>query len=613
MTGLRFSSLLVAPLLLVLLRCGGLERNFGSEGTGGSPGATGGAGGSAGESSTPDFTLETADLPSGEYNVEYSARLEASEEDATFTVTSGALPDGLTLASNGRISGVPTVSGEFTFEVTATLSDGRSATREYTLRIRRKRWLAYISDETDPGHDRLFLIDVTQALLPKTTISTSVTTGTGVSRFSFSEQGEWLGYTARSTTGELAKLFVADVSGTTGKIGVPLTHSGEVEGFAFRPDGTGIVYHWRETGTAGEPWELRYIQLLDGEPSEPVTIGPSSLSAPIHWIHNSLLVYGSGGDLRLTRVNADGEFSAAQSLLHPGSVRAWNPETEAVVLGQEWPTSCGRTAVLLDLAGGGVFPAPPDDSYNRWPVFSPDLTRVVLWNTTDTLEIFRSNQLDAAPLGSIAASACSTTTWNPAGNLLITAWGGATEPRLAVTEVSSTLSSHIVEGEYEMPYSYTMHWTRNDQLVFASDDHIHRVDIVAGESATATVLNPPLASAHSMSFLRPAPNGRGVAFLAPQQTAGRPEVFVASTDSEEPEVRRPLVFEEGWQGTETLAWSADSSRLAFVVRTDVREYDYASRLYVVDMVRQTATAVAANPAACYTDGCTRAKAVAFQP
>jgi hypothetical protein len=560
-----------------------------------------------------EFTLVTGELPAGEYNVRYSVRLEASDAGATFALTGGALPEGLTLDTDGRLTGVPLDSGEFAFEITATLPDGRSASREFTLLVRRKRWLAYISDEGDPGHARLYLVDITQGLLPKTTISASVTTGTGVAEFAFSPPGNWLGYTARSTTGEELQLFVADVSGTTGSVGVPLTNSGQVSGFSFRPDGSGVAYHWRATNTPGEPWELRYAELGDGAAGLPITIGPSAgFSAPIHWIHNSLLVYGNSGDLRVTRVTETGAFTAAQSLAQPGQVRAWNSATEAVALTQEWPTGCGRTAVLLQLASGDAFPAPADDSYTRWPVFSPDLTQVVLWNGTNAQEVFRATQLDAAPLGTISAAFCSVSSWNPAGNLLATAWGND-EPRLAISQIGSTISSHVVPGDYEMPYTYTMHWTRNDQLVFATDDRLHRIDVVDGEPAAARDLNPPFASAHAISALFPAPNGRGVAYVAPQETAGRPEVFVASTDAAEPQVRRALAFNENWRSTEILAWSADSSRLAFVVRTDVRETDYASRLYLVDMVSQTATAVAVNPAACYTSGCTRSTAPAFQP
>lgn len=46
----------------------------------------------------------------------------------TFAVTSGALPAGVTLAANGTLSGTPTATGAWSFEVTATNTHGSAAT-----------------------------------------------------------------------------------------------------------------------------------------------------------------------------------------------------------------------------------------------------------------------------------------------------------------------------------------------------------------------------------------------------------------------------------------------------------------------------------------------------
>ena len=53
----------------------------------------------------------------------------------TFAVTSGELPDGLTLSADGLLSGVPTDPRTATFTVTATDANGCTGTRDYTLRI----------------------------------------------------------------------------------------------------------------------------------------------------------------------------------------------------------------------------------------------------------------------------------------------------------------------------------------------------------------------------------------------------------------------------------------------------------------------------------------------
>jgi hypothetical protein len=53
----------------------------------------------------------------------------------TFTVTSGALPNGLTLTTAGVLSGTPTALGGFTFTVQAKGANNCTGTRSYTVTI----------------------------------------------------------------------------------------------------------------------------------------------------------------------------------------------------------------------------------------------------------------------------------------------------------------------------------------------------------------------------------------------------------------------------------------------------------------------------------------------
>jgi uncharacterized protein YhjY with autotransporter beta-barrel domain len=61
-------------------------------------------------------------MPGATVGVVYSGAVSANGGIApySFAVTAGALPAGLTLASNGNLTGTPTTSGSFTFTVTAT-------------------------------------------------------------------------------------------------------------------------------------------------------------------------------------------------------------------------------------------------------------------------------------------------------------------------------------------------------------------------------------------------------------------------------------------------------------------------------------------------------------
>ncbi|MGA2277527.1 MAG: chitobiase/beta-hexosaminidase C-terminal domain-containing protein [Terracidiphilus sp.] len=70
----------------------------------------------------PALTLSPATLPSGTQGVAYSQQLTASNGAAPYTYaqTGGALPNGVTLSSSGKLSGTPTVNGTFPISVTAT-------------------------------------------------------------------------------------------------------------------------------------------------------------------------------------------------------------------------------------------------------------------------------------------------------------------------------------------------------------------------------------------------------------------------------------------------------------------------------------------------------------
>ncbi|HET6434786.1 MAG TPA: putative Ig domain-containing protein, partial [Xanthomonadaceae bacterium] len=89
----------------------------------------------------PTIAVAPASLPATTAGSGYSQVLTASGCTApySFAVTLGALPAGLTLASDGTLSGTPSVSGAFAFTVTATDSSTGAgpytATRGYTLTI----------------------------------------------------------------------------------------------------------------------------------------------------------------------------------------------------------------------------------------------------------------------------------------------------------------------------------------------------------------------------------------------------------------------------------------------------------------------------------------------
>ena len=83
--------------------------------------------------------ITTSSLPSGQAAVPYSAALAAIDGTSPYkwSITSGALPAGLTLASSGTISGTPTTSGTFSFtvHVADSASSPTSASRNLSITI----------------------------------------------------------------------------------------------------------------------------------------------------------------------------------------------------------------------------------------------------------------------------------------------------------------------------------------------------------------------------------------------------------------------------------------------------------------------------------------------
>jgi hypothetical protein len=78
-------------------------------------------------SASAPVQITTSSLPAGQVAVPYSSALAAIDGIAPYkwTITSGALPAGLTLASGGTVSGTPTTSGTFSF--TAHVADSASS------------------------------------------------------------------------------------------------------------------------------------------------------------------------------------------------------------------------------------------------------------------------------------------------------------------------------------------------------------------------------------------------------------------------------------------------------------------------------------------------------
>ena len=76
-------------------------------------------------------------LPTGVNSLPYSQTLSANGGVgvSSFAVTSGVLPDGLTLDSAGKLTGTPTLEGSFSFEIGAADENGCTGVQSYNILI----------------------------------------------------------------------------------------------------------------------------------------------------------------------------------------------------------------------------------------------------------------------------------------------------------------------------------------------------------------------------------------------------------------------------------------------------------------------------------------------
>jgi hypothetical protein len=86
---------------------------------------------------TSSLTLSPTSLPAGFQGTAYSQTVTASGGTGpyTFAIISGSLPAGLSLASDGDVTGTPTGTGSSAFTVRATDSVNNTGTRAYTINI----------------------------------------------------------------------------------------------------------------------------------------------------------------------------------------------------------------------------------------------------------------------------------------------------------------------------------------------------------------------------------------------------------------------------------------------------------------------------------------------
>jgi hypothetical protein len=186
-----------------------------------------GSGGMAGDSSIGlELAIAPPTLAAGKTYAPFTGKLSASgAAHYTWSITSGALPAGLTLqgaqSATVTIAGTPTEAGQFLISLSVT--DG-STTKAVDVTLVITHSVLFLSDRRLAGVNELFVADIggASAAAP-VQLSASIPSGGGVSSYAWSPDGSKVLYLAAQSAGGAAELWVASLAapGTAQRVSAP--------------------------------------------------------------------------------------------------------------------------------------------------------------------------------------------------------------------------------------------------------------------------------------------------------------------------------------------------------------------------------------------------------
>jgi hypothetical protein len=156
--------------------------------------------------------VTTATLPNATAGSSYSQALTATAGTGsyTWTIASGLLPTGLTLAATGVISGIPTSAGTSTFTVTATDGTPTSGSKSLTLTV----GAAVSADVTAPTGSLTLAGGASATSSTTLALGLSATDATGVVGYRVAEGSDctsasWVAVTSSTSFSGTASLTVS--------------------------------------------------------------------------------------------------------------------------------------------------------------------------------------------------------------------------------------------------------------------------------------------------------------------------------------------------------------------------------------------------------------------
>ena len=331
------------------------------------------------------LTLGPLTLPSGTAGVAYTQTITASAGTApySYAITSGNLPNGLTLSSSGLLSGTPTAGCNFSFTITATDANSCTGSQIYTLSISDPPTI--ISQPVDVlkcvGQPATFSVAATGAGLTYqwrrngTNIAGAISSSFTIPSVSTSNAGLYTvvvsGSCGVAATSEAARLTVSSITTAITAQPVSITRcEGQAASFSVTASGAGLIYQWRKNNVA-----------IPGATSRTLNLSTASLDE------------AGSYDVLVSGVCGDPVTSAAATLtVNPDTVITSQPVSQTVCLGA--PVSFSVTA-----SGTGPF------TY-QWRKGNADIPGA----TSSSLTLASVTAADAGVYRVVVTGACDTKT-----------------------------------------------------------------------------------------------------------------------------------------------------------------------------------------------------------
>ncbi|WP_186445098.1 autotransporter domain-containing protein [Mesorhizobium sp. J18] len=340
----------------------------------------------------PEITLGPDSLPGGSAGTPYHSMnitAEGGSAPYAFAVTAGELPAGLTLDSDGTLSGTPSETGDFTFTIEATDDAGFTGERQYTLTINAAT--ITIAPEALPdgtggvaygpvpltaeGGTEPYIFALADGDLPEgldlaedgTLSGTPTEAGSFDVTVAATDANDFTGardYTLVIDAPEIAvtvpDLPDGEVNAEYGS--ASFTAEGGTEPYAFElasgelPEGMTLDSNGMLSGTPTEDGDFALtVRATDAYGfegiAEPVTLTVEALNLPVAQNHTLEVMAGTSGTLDLTQGATGGPFTGA-AIVSP-------PESEA----GETRLERDGDAYLLHFAASGTFAGTASLSY----------------------------------------------------------------------------------------------------------------------------------------------------------------------------------------------------------------------------------------------------------